>query len=121
MLLIFLSADIQRLQRQQTVILSIAIVLLVLFIFVHGTHLFRWLKKKDYLSLRGLKHIKSNKKKSAHPTEITVANPHTQSPKINMRKLNGDAAGARSVFSISGKCWLPKSISQSFITSISDG
>lgn len=94
-------ADIKRLEKQQTVLLVISIALLVLFILVHGAHLFRWLRKKDYLSFKALKHMKSKKKQTVHPT-VTVANPHTQSPKLNMRQPNGNAIGANSVYSISG-------------------
>lgn len=91
-------ADIKRLEKQQTVLLVISIVLLVLFTLVHGAHLYRWLRRNDYLSF---KHIKSKKKQTVHST-VTVENPHTQSPKLSMRHPNGNATGLNSVYSISG-------------------
>lgn len=45
--------------------------------------------------------MKSKKKQTVHPT-VTVANPHTQSPKLNVRQMNGNRVGANSVYSISG-------------------
>lgn len=80
------------------------IISLILFITVHGTHLLRWMRKKDYLSFGSIKHFSANKKKQIHPTEITVANPHTQSPKLNIRKANnGTGVAMNSAFSVSGK------------------
>lgn len=79
------------------------IISLILFISVHGFHLLRWMRKKDYLSFGSIKHLSASKKKQIHPTEITVANPHTQSPKLNLRKVNGTGVALNSAFSISGK------------------
>lgn len=84
------------------IVLLLMIVSLVLFITVHGFHLLRWLHKKDYLSFGSLKPMSGGKKKQIHTTEITVANPHTQSPKLNLRKVNGTGVPMNSAFSISG-------------------
>lgn len=98
-----ITADIEQLKHQQTILLILMIISLVLFISVHGFHLIRWLRKKDYLSFGSLKHLNASKKKQIHPTEITVANPHTQSPKLNLRKVNGTGVAMNSAFSVSGK------------------
>lgn len=98
-----ISADLAQLKHQQTIVLIVSILSLVLFVLVHGFHLLRWMRKKDYLSFGSIKHLGSSKKKQIHPTEITVANPHTQSPKMNLRKGNGTGVAMNSAFSVSGK------------------
>lgn len=96
-------ADIEQLKHQQMIVLILMIISLALFISVHGFHLLRWLRKKDYLTFGSMKHMGASKKKQIHPTEITVANPHTQSPKLNLRKVNGTGVPTNSAFSVSGK------------------
>ncbi|XP_037048878.1 protein grindelwald [Bradysia coprophila] len=95
------AADIQKLQKQQTIILIILIVLLIMFVGIHGCQCIRWLRRKDYLSFEYLKRFRAStrreKQQPAPQSDFTHANPHTQSPQ-QMRKNNG----ARSVFSISG-------------------
>lgn len=99
----FISADIQKLQKQQTIILIILIILLILFVGIHGCHCIRWMRKKEYLSFEFFKRFRGQRREKQQPapqSDFTHANPHTQSPQ-QMRKNNGNAA--RSVFSISGK------------------
>lgn len=99
---LIVSADIQRLQKQQSIILIVLIVLLILFVGIHGFQCIRWLRRKDHLSFECLKRFRSGprreKQQPAPQSDFTHANPHTQSPQ-QMRKNNG----ARSVFSISGR------------------
>lgn len=94
------TAEITELRKRQTVLLILTIILVVLFVLVHGFHLFRWLRKKDYLSFKGVKHLKGSKNRSdQQQVEITVANPHTQSPKMRRKadlKVN-------SIYSVSGE------------------
>lgn len=85
-------------------VLVISSVLLALFVLVHGTQLLRWLNRKDYISFGAFNGGISKKKKQIHPTEITMANPHTQSPKLNIRRTNvPPSIKMNSAFSISGK------------------
>lgn len=44
--------------------------------------------------------MKGNKNRPEHPVEITVANPHTQSPKITHRKAD---VRVNSIYSVSGE------------------
>lgn len=102
-----LAGDIEQLKRQQSVILALTIVILVLFVLVHGTRLLRWLHRKDYISFSAIRGGgMSKKKQQIHPSEITVANPHTQSPKLSSRRSNGNAAPGitmSTAYSISGE------------------
>lgn len=107
-------ADIQRLQKQQTLMLIILIVLLVLFLIIHGTHCIRWMRHKDYLSfgcMRRWRAKNNGKLEKPTPEQMTHANPHTQSPKLrpHLQRNNtaentyvGGNGDIKSVYSISG-------------------
>lgn len=93
------TGDIRQLRHQQIILLILTILLIVFFVLVHGFHLFRWLRKKDYLSFKSIKQMKKGNKARPDPLDITVANPHTQSPRSHRKsdqKFN-------SIYSVSGE------------------
>ncbi|XP_059618158.1 protein grindelwald [Phlebotomus argentipes] len=99
-----LSSEFHQLQNRQMMILIITIVLLILFIIIHGFLLFRWLRRRGYLSVKIFK-AKSMKQKQCPVVDLTHANPHTQSPKLQIRTDMARSANAKrdsTVFSVDG-------------------
>lgn len=84
-------AEIRQLQQQQSIIFIILLVLFGLFVLIHGIHLIRWLRKKDYLSWGGgcLQRMTNKKKENLDSKmsaeQFTHANPNTQSPRTRPR------------------------------------
>lgn len=103
-----LSDEYQQLENRQTVILIITLVLLILFLIVHGLHFLRWLHRRGYFSLKCVRFFKSKsmKQKQCPVVDLTHANPNTQSPKLHIRTdLARNSASSKrdsTIFSVDG-------------------
>uniref|UniRef100_A0A1B0DHY0 Uncharacterized protein n=2 Tax=Phlebotomus papatasi TaxID=29031 RepID=A0A1B0DHY0_PHLPP len=103
-----LSGEFQQLENRQTVILIITLVLLILFLIVHGLHFLRWLHRRGYFSLKCVRFFKSKsmKQKQCPVVDLTHANPNTQSPKLHIRTdLARNSASSKrdsTIFSVDG-------------------
>uniref|UniRef100_A0A1L8D9U4 Putative conserved plasma membrane protein n=1 Tax=Nyssomyia neivai TaxID=330878 RepID=A0A1L8D9U4_9DIPT len=100
-----LSTEFYQLQNRQTIIIIITLVLLILFLIIHGLHFVRWLRRRGLLSFNCAKIFKSKslKEKPCPVVDLTHANPHTQSPKLQIRTdLARNAKRDSSIFSVDG-------------------
>lgn len=82
----------------------LAVVLLILFCAVNGSKLFRLLSK----SFASMKNPQAKKAKAVEP--VTMANPHTESPKMR-RQNNNQLNRSSSVFTVSGTEFDQKTVS----------
>lgn len=70
------------------------VILAAVFVLLNGVRCVRWLRRHDRLSLKWLKRLRQKSgSQTPHPAvgdQMTHANPHTQSPKMQSR---GNVAG----------------------------
>lgn len=88
-----------------TITFILTILLLILFFAINGSKIFRWLRS----SLAAMKQGKKEK-----PVEtVTMANPHTESPKMSRNQNNNQKNYNRtsSIFTVSGTEYDQKTVS----------
>ncbi|GAB0098884.1 hypothetical protein DMENIID0001_146900 [Sergentomyia squamirostris] len=97
-----LTNRLDHLENRQKVLLIITIIVLILFLIIHGLHFARWLHRRGYFSLKCLK-VGKAKNKSCPVVDLTHANPDTQSPKLQMRiDMARNAKRDSTVYSVDG-------------------
>lgn len=83
-----ISEALSRLQTQLNIALILLIVVLTLLAISHGIRLFRWCRGRGFIStlLRKLQ-LKKKKRPAEKTDNLTHANPHTKSPKVQLRDV----------------------------------
>jgi len=103
------AAEIKHLKIYMTVTFILCLLLLIFFIAVNGPKIFRW--------LRNLKASMKKQGKKEKPVEpVTMANPHTESPKMrrNQNVQNNNQKNfnrTSSIFTVSGTEYDQKTVS----------
>lgn len=77
--------------------------MLIIFLIIHGIHFVRWAKRNDYLSFKCFKKLsKKSQKKEQPQADYIHENPHTHSPKLQIRANNNINGRDSTVFSVTG-------------------
>ena len=90
-----------------TVTFILVLLLLILFFAVNGSKIFRWLRNS-------LAAIKKQGKKEKPVEPVTMANPHTESPKMRRNQQNYNQKNynrTSSIFTVSGTEYDQKTVS----------
>lgn len=90
-------AEIKNLKIYLTLTFVLTILLLILFFAVNGSKIFRWLRNSFVM-------MKKHDKKEMPVEPVTMANPHTESPKMRRTQNNNQKNLNRtsSIFTVSG-------------------
>lgn len=102
----YLSAEMKNLKIYVTLTFIMTILLLILFFAFNGSKIFRFLRN----AFAAMKK-KGKKEKPAEP--VTMANPHTESPKMQRHQNNNQKEFNRtsSIFTVSGTEYDQKTVS----------